>query len=55
MGKTYIIGNFHRTDLVICIYLRDEKTPSYSQINTVGLSKTEEQSDQRLNRLPVHF
>ena len=34
-GKTRIISKFHRTDSVICTHSREEKTLSYSQINTV--------------------
>ena len=33
-GKTGIIANFHRNDLVICSHSIEEKTPSYSRINT---------------------
>ena len=35
MGKTCIIAKFQRTDLVISSHSREEKTPPYSQINTV--------------------
>ena len=34
-GKTHIIANSHRTDLVICSHSRDGKTLSYSGINKV--------------------
>ena len=34
-GKTRIIANYYRTDLVICRHSRERNTPSYSQINMV--------------------
>ena len=36
-GKTCTTTKFHRTDLVTCSHSRERTTPSYSQINTVGL------------------
>ena len=36
-GKTHITAKLHRTDLIICTHSREEKTPSYSPINTVLL------------------
>ena len=36
MGKTCIIAEFLRTDLVICSHSREGETQSYSQINTVN-------------------
>ena len=38
-GKIRIIAKFHRTDLVICSHSRERKPPSYSQRNTVCVSK----------------
>ena len=35
-GKTHILINFHRTDLVVCSHSRERKTTSYSQINMVN-------------------
>ena len=35
-GKICITAKFHRTDLVICSYSRERKTPPYSQINIIG-------------------
>ena len=34
-GKTRIIAKFHRTDIVIRSHYREEKTLSYSPMNTV--------------------
>ena len=39
-GKTCIIAKFLRTDLVICSHSREGETPSYSQINTVHVNKS---------------
>ena len=33
--KTCIIAKFHKTDLAICSYSREGKTPSHSRINMV--------------------
>ena len=35
-GKTCIIANCRRIDLVICRHCKEGKTLSYSQINTVS-------------------
>ena len=35
-GKTCIIGEFHRTGLVICTHSKEGKSSSYSQINMVN-------------------
>ena len=37
-GKTGIIPNIHRTDLVICSHSREGKTLFCSQINTIVIS-----------------
>ena len=34
-GKTCIIANFHKTDVVICSHSREGKTLSYRGINTL--------------------
>ena len=34
-GKTFIIANFHRTDLVICNHSWERKSLSYSGINMI--------------------
>ena len=36
MDKSYLIAQFHWADLVICSHFREEKTPTYSRINTVN-------------------
>ena len=37
-GKTCIMAKFHKTDLAICSHSREEKSPSYSWINTVHMN-----------------
>ena len=63
-GKTPIIANFHRTDLVICSHSRERNTRSYSQINmvmsfffqgNVGRDKFEGGSFLRLSAVQIDY